>query len=239
MKYLKPFNKEVWFIDKINKYKIDKICKKYGIKDYTINPDVSIDVNDTVSLWDKKLTKLPLKFNKVNGGFYCNDNKITSLEGCPKEVNGGFYCSNNQLTSFEFAPKRINSFFNCSYNKLTTLEGSPVEVNGNFSCGWNKLTSFEFAPKIIRGWFDCTYNNIKSFEYFPSYVKNNFYCTNNPIYEVWKLFEDTTKIELLNDFDIFRDEDTDTPAIVMDRLNDFLLTIGKKPVEYVSRYKNI
>ncbi len=50
---------------------------------------------------------------------------------------------------------------------------------------------------------------------------------------------DTTKIELLNDFDIFRDEDTDEPVIIMDRLNDFLLTIGKDTVEKVDRYKNI
>ncbi len=38
------------------------------------------------------------------------------------------------------------------------------------------------------------------------------------------------KIELLNDFDIFRDEDTDKPVII-DRLNDFLLTIGKPTVK--------
>ena len=174
MKYLKLFES---FED------ITEICRKYNIKYYTINQDVSIDVNN-VNLWNKKLTKLPIKFNKV-----------------------------------------IN--FWCSYNQLTTLEGSPKEVNGNFWCNNNKLTSFEFAPKIIRGEFECQYNNIKSFEYFPSYVKN-LWCDGNPIHEVWRLFENKDKIELLNDFDIFRDEDTDTPGIVMDRLNDFLLTIGKR-----------
>ena len=35
------------------------------------------------------------------------------------------------------------------------------------------------------------------------------------------MIEDTTKIELLNEFDIFRDENTDEPVIIMDRLNDF------------------
>ncbi len=40
------------------------------------------------------------------------------------------------------------------------------------------------------------------------------------------------KIELLNDFDIFRDEDTDEPVIIMNRLNDFLLTIGEKNYSY-------
>ena len=188
MKYLKLFE---GFED------INEICRKYGIKDYTINTDESIDVDGYVRLYTKGLTKLPLKFNKVNGYFYCNDNKLTTLEGCPKEVNGDFGC-------------------NC-----------------------NKLTSFKFAPKIIIGYFDCRWNNIKSFEYFPSYIKGNFHCENNPIYEVWKLFYNTTKIELLNDFDIFRDEDTDTPGIVMNRLNDFLEMIGKPTVEKVKRYKNI
>ena len=175
---------------------IDEICKKYRIENYTINSDGSIDVNGIVNLHNLGLEKLPIKFNKVNGYFYCN-------------------------------------------NKLTSLEGSPVEVNGDFYCRNNYLTSFEYAPKIIRGSFSCSDNNIKTFEYFPSFVKGEFWRTYNPIYKVWNLFRDTTKIELLNDFDIFRDEDTDEPAIIMDRLNDFLLTIGKDPVEKVKGYKNI
>ncbi len=52
-------------------------------------------------------------------------------------------------------------------------------------------------------------------------------------------FEDTNKIELLNDFDIFRDENTDKPVIFLDRLNDFLEMIGKPTVEEVNVYKNI
>ncbi len=37
-----------------------------NIRNYTINPDGSIDVDEDVWLYDKGLTKLPLKFNKVN-----------------------------------------------------------------------------------------------------------------------------------------------------------------------------
>ena len=188
MKYLKLFES---FED------INSICWRYNITDYIINPDGSIDVDGSVDLENKKLTKLPLKFNKVNDDFYCDYNELESLEGSPKEVNGDFYCYDN------------------------------------------KLISFEYTPRIIRGDFGCNYNNIKTFEYFPVFIKIDFYCLGNPIYEVWKLFKDWTKIELLNDFDIFRDEDTDEPAIVMDRLNDFLLTIGEDPIEKVDRYKNI
>src|SRR5574343_1878259 len=97
MKYLRLFES---FED------IDKICKQYNISNYTINPDgSSIDVNDCVDLNQENLTKLPLKFNKVNGWFDCDDNKLTSLEGSPIEVNGDFYCNYNNLTSFEFVPK--------------------------------------------------------------------------------------------------------------------------------------
>ena len=83
MKYLKLFES---FED------ITEICKEYGIRNYTINPDGSIDVNGSVNLFYEKLKKLPLKFNKVNGNFYCNDNQLTTLEGSPKEVNGVFWC---------------------------------------------------------------------------------------------------------------------------------------------------
>jgi hypothetical protein len=188
MKYLKLFES---FED------IERICRKYNIKNYTINTDETINVDYGIDFSYRRLVKLPLKFNKVN------------------------------------------SFFNCGYNSLTVLEGSPVEINGDFYLGYNRLVSFQFAPKIIRGDFDCEYNDIRTLEYFPNFIKDDFNCYSNPIFEVWNLFRDTTKIELLNDFDIFRDEDTDDPVIIMDRLNDFLLTIGKKPVEKVDRYKNI
>ena len=134
---------------------------------------------------------------------------------------------------------KVNGSFYCAEQNLITLEGCPKEVNGNFYCYGNQLTSLEYAPKIIRGEFNCEDNKIKSFEYFPNYVGDEFWCAGNPIYQVWKLFFDLTKIELLNDYDIFRDEDTDTPGIVMDRLNDFLLTIGNKTVESIDQYKNI
>jgi len=189
MKYLKLFES---FED------IHKICTKYNIKNYTINTDGSIDVDErVVDLRFEKLTKLPLKFNKVNGSFYCSQNNLTSLEGSPKEVNHNFFCYNN------------------------------------------KLTSFKGAPKIIRLGFYCENNKINSFEYFPGYVRYEIICDNNPIWEIWRLFYDFTKIELLNDFDIFRDEDKDEPVIIMDRLNDFLLTIGRPEVSFVDKYKNI
>jgi hypothetical protein len=48
---------------------IDSICKKFGITNYTINPDGTVDVDGDVDLYNKGLTKLPLKFGKVTGYF--------------------------------------------------------------------------------------------------------------------------------------------------------------------------
>ena len=79
MKHLQLFEK---FQD------IDSICNKYRIRNYTINPDDTIDVDDNVVLSQNRLTKLPLKFGKVTGDFLCSNNQLTTLEGAPREVRG-------------------------------------------------------------------------------------------------------------------------------------------------------
>lgn len=122
---------------------IHDICNKYDIKNYTINADGSIDVYDTVYLSNNRLINIPVKFNKVSGGFYCNNNNLTSLEGCPSYVGGSFYCYGNNLTSLVGCPNYIGGSFYCFENKLTSLEGCPKEVGVSFVCGDNPLESFE------------------------------------------------------------------------------------------------
>ena len=55
---------------------IQEICKKFGIKNYTINSDGSIDVDESVDLSNRKFTELPLKFGSVGGDFNCYDNEL-------------------------------------------------------------------------------------------------------------------------------------------------------------------
>ena len=144
---------------------IHGLCSKFGIKKYTINDDYSIDVDGNVELHGKGLTKIPLKFNKVSGWFYCYNNKLTTLEGCPEKVGGLFGCSFNNLTTLEGSPKEVGGDFYCHNNKLTTLEGSPKEVGGSFCCNTNKLTTLEGGPKYVGGNFYCRNNPLKSTEY--------------------------------------------------------------------------
>mgnify|MGYP001298282849 FL=1 len=140
---------------------IKEICEKYKIINYEINEDNTIDVFGNVDLWDKKLNKIPLSFNKVTGNFSCSYNNLTSLEGCPKWVGGDFSCHYNKLSDIDYGIQIVDGNFYCNNNKITTLKGSPKLV-GSFSCYKNKITDLKGCPKYIKGNFDCRYNSIKT-----------------------------------------------------------------------------
>ena len=168
---------------------IHELCKKYRIKNYTINEDKSIDVSRSVNLASKNLTKLPLKFKNVSGNFYCYDNNLTTLEGAPETVDGYFSCGSNNLTTLEGSPRRVSGNFNCRNNRLTTLEGSPETVGGFFSCGGNNLTTLEGSPRRVSGDFYCSDNkNLMSLEGITPTIHGDFYCLYTPVKYFWKEF---------------------------------------------------
>jgi hypothetical protein len=160
---------------------IDALCKKWGIENYTINPDGTVDVSGGVDLFRKDLKELPLKFGKVSGYFICSDNQLTTLEGAPKEVGEYFYCYGNQLTTLEGVPKEVGGGFYCHHNKLTTLEGVPKEIGGDFYCHHNQLTTLEGSPEVVGGDFYCRYNQLTTLEGAPKEVGGGFYCSNNQL----------------------------------------------------------
>ena len=184
---------------------IQDICKTYGINNYTINDDGSIDVASSVYIngWD--LYEIPLNFNKVDGLFYCDSNKLTSLKGCPnwvgddftcdnneltnlefgpKYVGGNFWCNNNKLTSLEFSPEFIGKDYDCTDNELTDLKGSPEKINGKFDCSWNKLTDLKGSPKEVDGYFGCRTNELTSLLGCPKSINDRFDCRDNKLYDI-------------------------------------------------------
>mgnify|MGYP003402237676 CR=1 FL=1 len=209
---------------------IDSICQEYGIKDYTINDDGSIDTN-RFTLYQTNLDKLPLRFNKVSRSFLCYHNQLRSLEGCPKFVGWDFYCNNNKLTSLEGCPASVGNIFYCNDNLLSSLEGCPESINKHFGCHNNKLTSLEGCPKFVGGNFECDNNQIRDFKGFPEYFGGRLLIDNNPVHNIYKLFNDPSKITLFNEYDIIRGNE-----IILDRLNDFLNEVGKPEVSEVAEY---
>ena len=110
---------------------IHDICKRYGIENYIINPDGSIDVDGDVDLSYKDLTEIPLTFNRVYGDFRCIDNKLTSLKGSPRWIGDSFNFRYNNLTSLEFGPDYVGGGFYCKYNQLTD-NYCDTEIGGDF-----------------------------------------------------------------------------------------------------------
>jgi hypothetical protein len=254
MKHIKSYDELIFSFFKSKKtMNIKNICKKYDIENYTINEDGSIDVNGDVNLSFKSLTELPLKFRNVTGTFQCSDNKLSTLEGCPKsiggdfflhfnyltslkgcavKVNGGFECSNNRLSTLENSPQIVNGYFICNSNELTTLKGAPESIGSGFLCTNNKLKSLEFCPKSPL--IECDRNEIRTLEHLPLSI-NVFNCYHTPIWEVWKLFKNSEKIEFFNYCDPIREPN----IIILERLNFFLEEIGKNHVKRVEGYKCI
>jgi hypothetical protein len=164
----------------------EEICRKYKIKNYTINPDGSIDVNDDVYLREKGLTELPLIFNKVSGYFNCGYNKLTTLKGSPRWVGGYFVCNDNQLTSLEFSPEYVGDNFSCSYNRLSSLEFSPDYVGGYFYCNRNDLTDLIGSPKEVGLSFYCSGNKrLYNPKGCSEKIGDTFYCNNTPLESIF------------------------------------------------------
>lgn len=88
---------------------IHKICYELKIDNYTINPDGSIDVDGDVVMLIF-INELPIKFNKVNGNFYCSYNNLSTLKNFPNEVGGETFLYGNPLKSLDG--------YNGDYDKL-------------------------------------------------------------------------------------------------------------------------
>ena len=188
------------FESRMSDQEIHRICKEHNITGYDINPDGSISVDGDVDLSDRSLKRIPLVFKEVSGDFYCYYNNLTSLEGCPEKVGGNF---------------------NCSYNKLTSLEGCPEKVGGNFYCNRNQLTSLEGCPDA-RGIY-CDNNKITSFEGIPEFWEGHLNISNNPVFEIYNLFNNPDCIDLINEFDVIQGD-----RVIKDRLEEVFSQLNMK-----------
>ena len=128
---------------------ISKICKKYNIEDYIISSDGLVDVAGDVDLSHRDLSKLPLKFGKIDGAFYCDRNKLTSLEGAPQTVTGSFICRTNMLTSLEGAPQTVTGSFICDFNRLISLKGAPLEC-GAFHLNSTTIEDYKYPKSLLE-----------------------------------------------------------------------------------------
>jgi hypothetical protein len=189
---------------------IKDLCSEYGIINYQIRDDGSIDVKGHVDLIYGDLKQLPLTFNEVRGSFSCKDNNLTTLKGCPKEIHLWFSCSWNKITSLEHSPKIVLGNFNCLENDITSLEGlENTYITGDlYVTGCNKLYSLKGFPKKV-GSFTCYYTPIE------------------PIYETFIQECDYDTMRKFNKFDVIYTDGMDW-FVDYDNLGKFLRSVGKE-----------
>jgi hypothetical protein len=147
MKYIKLFEGYK------SESEVREICKKYGIKNWSINSDGLVDVNGNVDLSFEKLTELPLQFGKVTGSFDCSDNRLTTLKGSPNTVDSWFDCRDNKLTSLEFCPRSVGTNFYCGWNKIREFTGLKY-IGGYFYCSALVHQHYRFTGNPIQNIWD-------------------------------------------------------------------------------------
>lgn len=126
----KSYNYHQIIDKKKTKRRVETTCDFFGIENYSINDNLSINVNGDVDLQSRSLTQLPLNFKIVNGSFNCNLNALSTLEGSPEEVLGNFYCSMNKLTDLNGSPMIIGGDFQFYFNPIRDLRVFPAQITG-------------------------------------------------------------------------------------------------------------
>lgn len=156
---------------------------KYRINNYELIKDLHygfmVNVHEEVNLMNQGLDYLPVKFNIVEGNFFCLRNKLTCLYGAPERVKGTFNCSENQITTLDYLPKEIVGSIAFSNNKVTSLKGLPNAVNGNLFFANNELNSLKYCSDFVLWSFLCTNNQLKSLEHGPRVVKKIYLAGEN------------------------------------------------------------
>jgi hypothetical protein len=114
-----------------DKEEIKKWLVEIEVEKYRINEDLSVDVKGLVDFSHKNLKNIPVKFNDVDGSFYCNGNQLTSLLGSPRSVSGQFSCGGNLLINYQYMPEYIGDSFFCS-GKISLDDLIYTEFEGDF-----------------------------------------------------------------------------------------------------------
>ena len=182
MKHLKNYKDYRIFENIQTDEEIHELCRKYNIKNYTINEDKSIDVDGRVFIYNRYLTKLPLNFRNVSRYFNCSWNNLTTLEGAPISSTGNFRCHHNNLKTLEGSPRRVSGDFDCSNNgNLMSLEGISPTIHGVFLCNntpiyyfWNNFLNKDksLIDSFVEEW-DVIHEDTVIIEVLEGWMEDN------------------------------------------------------------------
>lgn len=114
-----------------------------------VNDDGSFDLKCSIDITRniRKLDRLPVKFNIVDGSFKCIEVGLTSLEGMPRHVYGDYDIGYNNLTSLEGGPEFVSKTCSVIGNKIVDLKGAPKMAGHFYVTETKTLTSLKGVPE--------------------------------------------------------------------------------------------
>lgn len=153
----------------------------YRIYHYHIHDDLTIDVEQDVSLRAKSLSYLPIQFGQIKGFFDASYNQFKTLSGFPHRIEAIFNVSYNELSSLEGFPSYVGGDIYLHHNKLRSLKGLPNKTLANLIIDNNPLHSLKHCPEIVLGDFSANIAKLKSLKEGPRMVNGNYTCNSQEL----------------------------------------------------------
>jgi hypothetical protein len=131
---------------------LDQYLKKMKISNYTINDDLSVDVDGDVSISGQLFKKIPCKFGQVTGSFSWIGGQLTVADNLPDRVDGDLDISHNEIASITKLPE-ITGSIRLNGNLIASWEGVlPDSVEGDLHIQDNPATDIVGnLPTIVHG----------------------------------------------------------------------------------------
>lgn len=218
--------------DHISKYlkerSITKFLEENRVLRYTINDDLSVDVdgdvdisNNPISYYhnDKSYNTIPCKFNNISGYFDCSHNQLSSFENFPNSVGSDLRADHNSFTSLDGFKTSVGDRLDITHNlieSVTNLNGMNLD---NVDLSSNPIK--HISSEVINM---SNFEDISTFDNTPIYDLLNFFRqmrigTNIRLQEgidmEWRAEEKlmTLILERFNEFEVFKDNEVDLHSL--------------------------
>lgn len=141
-------------IEYTNKQDVIDWLDRYGIEEYIIADDLTVDVKGDVNLSKSDIEYIPVNFGHVTGSFYLSRcYNLKSLLGCPTLVDKMFIANMcNSLIDLTGSPFVVNGSVTFSHSdNIRSFKGNLHYVGMGFTCDrCPNLRTLEHLPKVIK-----------------------------------------------------------------------------------------
>ena len=172
---------------------------KMGVEDYSINGDMTVSVKGPLSLDDKNLEEIPVKFSEVGGSIDVTSNKLKRIDWAPATVNGDFDAWDNEIETLQGGPTEVKGSYDVDGNKITDLHGSPKTVGVSFIVSKNPLHGLAGCPQSVGSYFKAEACNLTEIDDLPRSVGTNIYLQGNHISSLKNINKFLKEVNAKND----------------------------------------